>query len=253
MKRQIVSLAAVAVFSVAACTANAGGAPTAAPASTPAATSASAGLVELPIAPGASADPTPIELHVFGTPVAFADGLPSNPMSVRIPDGWITISGGDMPDAASLATWRAAHPEVPPDVATALADELATPGLSLMAFDFESAFSGFTPRVSVTWIDAPVGDLEPWLAQMGTKITTDYSLDSAPGFRAWPTDLGVGVGAFQYLYLYSTQDTALAGTQLIVPMPDGRAAVFTFTCKADQIDELGWIASAIFGSVSKGA
>jgi hypothetical protein len=252
MKRLFVTFAAVAVLLITARAGSAGTPPATASVLPHSATSGVARSVLLPLLAARSPDPAPIELQEIGPRVAFADVVRPDQLSVNIPMGWITITGSDMPDPTSFASWRAAHPEVPPDVATILAEHLDPPGLSLLAFDAESPAAGITPRISISWIDAPVRDVEPWLAGLATNITRQYNLASLPAYRAWPTDLGVGVGAFQYGYMYSTQDTAMMGTDLVVPMADGRAAVLNFTCPADQVDEVGWIASAIFGSISFG-
>jgi hypothetical protein len=44
--------------------------------------------------------------------------------------------------------------------------------------------------------------------------------------------------------------SAPAGSQTIVPMPDGRAAVLTFTCRANQTDLISPVLEALFTSLS---
>jgi len=169
---------------------------------------------------------------------------------VKIPAGWIAIRARDIADEASFGAWRAAHPEVPQDQATAVTGTMSSSGVSLFAFDAENTVGGFTPNLNITWTDAPASNVEPWLVTQAAKLTKDYGLASPLKYQAW-TPAGKGtVGGFIGAFQLSMNDIALAGSQMIVPMPDGRAAVLTFTCRKEQTDHFGPIVETLFSSLS---
>jgi hypothetical protein len=196
-----------------------------------------------------SAESTVLELRVVGPSFVLADRASSDRLSFSIPAGWITVAGIDMPEATSFASWREAHPEIPQDVAAALKDGVSTPGFSLVAFDAESSVDGFTPQMSVSWIDAPVGDLESWLAQQSATSMEDRGLVSTPTCGAWYQDPDLAVVPVECEYLYSMHDVAMAGSQMIVPVSDGRAVLFTLAWRTDQANRASWVASLIVGSL----
>jgi hypothetical protein len=231
MMRRLSSFAAVALLTFTAC--NSGAAPT--PTPTPTATAA----------PEPTATPAP---ETVTTSVVDAAG--TDEFFVHIPAAWITITARDITDEASFAAWRAAHPEVPQDAAAAVAQDMSTGGVSLFAFDAESAIGGFTPNLNGAWIDAPVRDLEPWLAEQAATVTSGYGLVSPLEYKAWTLGGEGALDGFVGFYRYSMNGTALAGSQMIVPAPDGRALLLTFTCRDDQTGHFGPIVEALFMSLS---
>ena len=58
------------------------------------------------------------------------------------------------------------------------------------------------------------------------------------------------MGGFVGAYRYAMKGTALAGSQMIVPMPDGRAAILTFTCWDSQTELYTPVLEALFTSLS---
>ena len=259
MMRRLISLAAIALLTVTACSGGASpaatvtvvpsAAPSATAAPTPAAT-ATATPAETPEAT-ATAIPTPIPSPAAGTVTASViDVAGSDELFAKIPAGWITITARDIANEAAFGAWRAAHPEVSRSSATTVADDMATGGVSLFAFDAENAVSGFTPNLNVTWVDAPASGLEAWVADQGISITKEYGLASTLTYQAWTPDGPGTVGGFIGAYRYTLKGTALAGSQMIVPMPGGRAAVFTFTCRDGQTDHFSPILAELFTSLS---
>ncbi len=130
---------------------------------------------------------------------------------------------------------------------------MSTAGVALFGFDAENAVEGFTPNLNVTWVDSPVRDFEPWLTEQAAMTTTSYGLASPLEYQAWTPEGEGAVGGFVGVYRYAAQDVALAGSQMIVPMADGRAAVLTFTCRDEQTDHFGPIVEALYSSLSAGA
>jgi hypothetical protein len=51
-------------------------------------------------------------------------------------------------------------------------------------------------------------------------------------------------------YRYTMKGSALAGSQMIVPMPDGRAAVLTFTGRDNRTDLVSPVLEVLFTSLS---
>ncbi len=255
MMRRLISFAAVALLTVTACSGGASTAPTPAVPSTAPTTAvpSTAPTTAVPsTAPTTAALQTPVATPVAETvTTSVVDTAGSGEFFVKIPAGWITITARDIADKASFGTWLAAHPEVPQDAAASVAEDMSTAGnVSLFAFDAENAVGGFTPNLNVTWVDAPVRDFKPWLAAQAATTTKDYGLASPLEYQSW-TPQGEGtVGGFIGAYRYSMKGTALAGSQMIAPMPDGRAAVLTFTCRDDQTDHFGPIVQALFTSLS---
>lgn len=245
MLRRLSSFAIITLLVLTACAAGASPAPTAVPSTPPLATppptpEATATLEPSPI-PSAAADTVTTSIaDVAGTDEFFAE----------IPAGWITITARDIASEASFAAWRAAHPEVPADSATSVADDMSTGRVSLFAFDAENAVDGFTPNLNVTWVDAPASGLEAWVADQAASITKEYGLVSALAYQPWTPDGPGTVGGFVGAYRYTMQGAALAGSQMIVPMPDGRAAVLTFTCRDNQTDLFGPVLEALFTSLA---
>ena len=221
------------------------------------AASACSGLVRTTPTPTPTAalpTPTPTPVAEMVT-LSVVDPAGTDEFFAEVPAGWITITARDIADKASFEDWVAAHPEVPHDAAASVAEDMSIAGVSLFAFDAENAVGGFTPNLSATWVDAPVRNFQGWLAEQATKITKDYVLASPLEYRAWAPKgegtLGGFIGAYRYSMKDNTgNDTALAGSQMIVPMPDGRAAVLTFTCRDDQADHFGPIIQALFTSLS---
>jgi hypothetical protein len=199
-----------------------------------------------------SAGPPQQALHEIGPAVTLVDAGGSDELTVRFPIEWTTVSASEVPDEMGFASWRAAHPEVPQDAATTLAGDTSNPGFSLLAYDPQGAVGGVTPQGTVIWIDAPASNLEAWTSKQAARLIEEYGPSSAPVCMPWARDPDLGVGAFQCDYLYTMHAVALAGSQMIVPMPDGRAAVLTFTWRADQADQFDWVTSGIVGSLSKG-
>ena len=244
MTRRLISLAAVALLTVTACSGGASTAPT-----TPTAPIQVA-------SPMVTAIPTPSAEASMATPaaetvaVSVVDMAGSDEFFVKIPAGWITITARDIADEASFAAWRAAHPEVPQDQATAVTGTMSGSGVSLFAFDAENTVGGFTPNLNIAWTDAPATNVEPWLVTQAAKLTKDYSLASPFKYQAW-TPAGEGtIGGFIGAFELSMNDIALAGSQMLVPMPDRRAALLTFTCRKEQTDHFGPIVEALFSSLS---
>jgi hypothetical protein len=229
MMRRLISFAAVALLTITACSGGASTAPTTAAVPSPAALQ------------------TPAATTVT---VSVVDTAGPDEFLARIPAGWITVTARDVADEASLGAWRAAHPLVSQAQAKAVTDTMTSKAVSLFAFDAQNTVGGFTPNLHVTWVDAPVRDLATWLAKRATTTTKDYGLASPLEYRAW-TPAGEGtVGGFIGSFRLSMSGIALAGSQLIVPMPNGRAAVLTFTCRAEQTDHFGPIVEALFSSLS---
>lgn len=199
-----------------------------------------------------SAGPPPQALQVIGPAVTLVDAGGSDELTVTFPIEWTTVSAGEVPDETGFASWQAAHPEVPQDVATTLAADTSNRGFSLVAYDPQGAVGGATPQGTAFWIDAPVNNLEAWTAEQAAKLTKEYGPGSAPVCMPWWRDQDPGVVALECDYLYRVHDIALAGSQLTVRMPDGRAAVFTFTWRAEQAEQFEGVTSAIVGSLSKG-
>jgi hypothetical protein len=223
MKRRLISFAAVALLTVTACNGGASPAPTATVLQTPVAETVTTSVV---------------------------DTAGSGEFFAKIPAGWIMITARDIADEASFGAWRAAHPEVSQDEAKAVSEPMTTKAVSLFAFDAQNTVGGFTPNLNVTWVDAPVRDFEPWLAERAATTTKDYGLASPLEYQAWTSTGEDTVGGFIGTFRLSMSGIALAGSQLIVPMPGGRAAVLTFTCRDEQADHFGPIVEALFSSLS---
>ncbi len=249
MFRRLCSGVTVALLVLTACAGGASTAPTVAPSTPPPATPAPTPLVT-PVAT-ATLEPTPIPSVAADTiTTSIADVAGSDELFAEVPARWITITARDIANESSLATWRAAHPEVSADSATTVADDMSTGGVSLFAFDAENAVNGFTPNLNVTWVDAPVSGIEAWVAGQAASITKEYGLASALVYKPWTPDGPGAVGGFVGAYRYTMKGSALAGSQMIVPMPDGRAAVLTFTCRDNQTDLFSPVLEALFTSLS---
>lgn len=247
MTRRLISFAAIAVLTLTAC----GGGSSPAPVATPLTAAATA---QPTATAAATAEPTPAATPTAETvATAVVDANGSDALVARIPAGWIVITARDIADEAAFAGWLAAHPEVGADSARSVAESMATGGVALFAFDAENAVGGFTPNLNATWVDSPVGDFEPWLADQAAATTSGYGLTAPLEYQAWTPDGGAGVSGFVGVYRYSMQDVALAGSQMIVPMADGRAAVLTFTCRDEQTDHFGPIVEALYTTLAAGA
>ena len=249
MFRRLSSCATVALLVLTACAGGASPAPTVAPSTPPPATPAPTPIAT-PVAT-ATLEPTPIPsaaADTVTTPIADVAG--TDEFFAEVPAGWITITARDIANESSFATWRAAHPEVSADSATTVADDMSTGGVSLFAFDAVNAVNGFTPNLNVTWVDAPVSGIEAWVAGQAASITKEYGLASALAYQSWTPDGPGTVGGFVGAYRYTMKGSALAGSQMIVPMPDGRAAVLTFTCRDNQTDLFSPVLEALFTSLS---
>ena len=246
MLRRLICSAAVALLTFTACS---GGAipapPTATPGSSPAASPAA---LQTPLS-------TPVAETVTTSVV---DTAGPDEFLAKIPVGWIVITARDIANKASFNDWMAAHPEVPPDVAASVAEDMTTAGnVSLFALDADTAVGGFTPSLNVAWVDAPVRDFTAWLANQAATTAKSHGLASPLQYQAWAPEGKGTAGGFIGGYRYSTNGAAdngtpLAGSQMIVPMPDGRAAVLTFTCRAEQADYFARIIDALFKSLSAG-
>ncbi len=255
MMRRLISLAGVALLAVSACGGTSPASPTVAP--TPAATT--------PVAPTPgqatpTADPGTPAPTLAASPDAaetvtasVSDPAGSGALVATIPAAWITITARDIADEASFGAWQAAHPEVPQDSATSVAEDMSSAGVALFAFDAENAVDGFTPNLNTTWVDVPVGDPQAWLAEQAAAVTKGYGLAEPLEYQALTLPGAGGIDAFVGGYRYTLQDNALAGVQMIVPLPDGRGAVFTFTCRDEQTDHFGPIVEAVFTSVANPA
>ncbi len=251
MLRRLSTLATITLLVLTAC---AGGA-------SPTPTTTATPSTPPPVTPALTPSPSPAATPTLGpTPVpsaaadtvrtSIADIAGTDEFFAEVPGGWITLTARDIANEASLAAWRTAHPEVPADSATSVAADMSTGGVALFAFDAQNAVSGFTPNLNVTWVDAPVSGLEAWVAGQAASITKEYGLVSLLAYQPWKP-LGPGtVGGFVGTYRYAMKGTALAGSQMIVPMPDGRAAVLTFTCRDSQADLYGPVVEALFTSLS---
>ena len=249
MFRRLSSCATVALLVLTACAGGASPAPTVAPSTPPPATPAPTPIAT-PVAT-ATLEPTPIPSAAADTvTTSIADVAGTDELFAEVPAGWITITARDIANESSFATWRAAHPEVSADSATTVADDMSTGGVSLFAFDAENAVNGFTPNLNVTWVDAPVSGIEAWVAGQAASITKEYGLASALAYQPWTPDGPGTVGGFVGAYRYTMKGSALAGSQMIVPMPDGRAAVLTFTCRDNQTDLFSPVLEALFTSLS---
>ena len=249
MFRRLSSCATVALLVLTACAGAASPAPTVAPSTPPPATPARTPNAT-PVAT-ATLEPTPIPSAAADTvTTSIADVAGTDEFFAEVPAGWITITARDIANESSFATWRAAHPEVSAHSATTVADDMSTGGVSLFAFDAENAVNGFTPNLNVTWVDAPVSGIEAWVAGQAASITKEYGLASALAYQPWTPDGPGTVGGFVGAYRYTMKGSALAGSQMIVPMPDGRAAVLTFTCRDNQTDLFSPVLEAIFTSLS---
>ena len=246
MMRRLSSFAAVALLAISACGGGASPAPATSGPSAAAATPTTAPVTPAPTPLPAS---TPAATETVTTSIADVAG--SSVILAEIPAGWITITAGDIADEASFSAWLAAHPEIPSDVASTVAQDMSTGGVSLFAFDAQNAVDGFTPNLNTIWVDAPVRDFEPWVAEQASQITSQYGLATPLEYQAWAPEGDGAVGGFIGAYRYSMSGVALAGSQMIVPMPDGRAAVLTFTCREGQTDLFGPIVEAIFTSLSE--
>jgi len=244
MMRRLISFAAVAVLTVTACSGGASAPPTTSAAPIQ---GASPVVTAIPTASVEASMVTPVAETVA---MSVIDTAGPDEFFVKIPAGWIAIRARDIADEASFGAWRAAHPEVPQDQATAVTGTMSSSGVSLFAFDAENTVGGFTPNLNITWTDAPASNVEPWLVTQAAKLTKDYGLASPLKYQAW-TPAGKGtVGGFIGAFQLSMNDIALAGSQMIVPMPDGRAAVLTFTCRKEQTDHFGPIVETLFSSLS---
>jgi hypothetical protein len=249
MFRRLSSCATVALLVLTACAGGASPAPTVAPSTPPPATPAPTPIAT-PVAT-ATLEPTPIPSAAGDTvTTSIADVAGTDEFFAEVPAGWITITARDIANESSFATWRAAHPEVSADSATTVADDMSTGGVSLFAFDAVNAVNGFTPNLNVTWVDAPVSGIEAWVAGQAASITKEYGLASALAYQPWTPDGPGAVGGFVGAYRYTMKGSALAGSQMIVPMPDGRAAVLTFTCRDNQTDLFSPVLEALFTSLS---
>ena len=249
MFRRLSSCATVALLVLTACAGAASPAPTVAPSTPPPATPAPTPIAT-PVAT-ATLEPTPIPSAAADTvTTSIADVAGTDQFFAEVPAGWITITARDIANESSFATWRAAHPEVSADSATTVADDMSTGGVSLFAFDAVNAVNGFTPNLNVTWVDAPVSGIEAWVAGQAASITKEYGLASALAYQPWTPDGPGAVGGFVGAYRYTMKGSALAGSQMIVPMPDGRAAVLTFTCRDNQTDLFSPVLEALFTSLS---
>jgi hypothetical protein len=249
MFRRLSSCATVALLVLTACAGGASPAPTVAPSTPPPATPAPTPIAT-PVAT-ATLEPTPIPSAAADTvTTSIADVAGTDEFFAEVPAEWITITARDIANESSFATWRAAHPEVSADSATTVADDMSTGGVSLFAFDAVNAVNGFTPNLNVTWVDAPVSGIEAWVAGQAASITKEYGLASALAYQPWTPDGPGTVGGFVGAYRYTMKGSALAGSQMIVPMPDGRAAVLTFTCRDNQTDLFSPVLEALFTSLS---
>jgi hypothetical protein len=253
MLRRLSSSAIIALLVLAACAGGASPAPTAGPSTPPPATPAPTPIAT-PIATAVATltvEPSPVPSAAADTvTTSIVDVAGTDELLAKVPAGWITITARDIANESSFATWRAAHPEVSADSATTVADDMSTGGVSLFAFDAENAVNGFTPNLNVTWVDAPVSGLEAWVAGQAASITKEYGLASALAYSAWTPSGPGAVGGFVGAYRYTMKGSALAGSQMIVPMPDGRAAVLTFTCRDNQTDLFSPVLEALFTSLS---
>ena len=244
MKRRLFSLAATAALVVSACGAGASPVPASPVPASPVATATPSATLP-PASPSAS---TPATAAAVSVPIADVAG--QDRFVAQVPADWITLTAADIASVSSLAAWRAAHPEVTEDSAKTVADDMATGGVALFAFDAAYATSGFTPNLNVTWIDAPVRDIAAWIASQAPSVTKEYALDAPLEYSAWTPAGADAIGGFVGSYRYSMQGRALAGIQMIAPQPDGRAAVLTFTCGGDQTDHYSPIVEALFTSLS---
>jgi hypothetical protein len=248
MLHRLISSATIAMLVLAACAGGASPAPTAVPGTPPPATPAESPVATAAATPTLEPSPTPSAAATVTTPITDVAG--TDEFFAEIPAEWIAITARDIASETSFSAWRAAHPEVSADSATTVAGDMSTGGVSLFAFDAANAVGGFTPNLNVTWVDAPVTGLEAWVAGQAASITKEYGLASPLAYEPWKP-LGQGtVGGFVGTYRYAMKGTALAGSQMIVPMPDGRAAVLTFTCRDNQTDLFGPILHALYTSLS---
>jgi hypothetical protein len=234
MIRQLVSFTAVALLTVTAC--GGGASPTPTPTAVPTVAT-----------PAPTPAPTPAQKTVTTSAV---DTAGSGELFLEIPAGWITITARDIADEATFTAWQAARPEVSQDEAKAVAKSMSAAAVSLFAFDGQDTVGGFTPNLNIAWIDAPVSDFEPWLVKRAATVTKQYDLASPLVYLAWTPEGEGAVGGFIGTFRLSMNNVALAGRQLIVPMPDGRAAALTFTCRTEQTDQFAPIVEALFTSLS---
>jgi hypothetical protein len=130
----------------------------------------------------------------------------------------------------------------------AIAKTLADGGVALMAFDPANKSGVFTPNLSITFVDAPAGDMTAFLAQQAAQIKDTYSLDAAFEYQSFsPTG---GMAGFLGDYTWTAQELPLAGLQLILPM-DARLAVLTFTALASQTGHYGTVLEPLFSAVKQ--
>ena len=197
MLRRLSSLAAITLLVLTACAGAASPTPTAT-----AAPSTPPPLTPVPNPSPSSAATAPpastaVPSSAAGTVrTSIADGAGTDEFFAEVPAAWITLTARDIANEASLAAWRTAHPEVPADAATSVANDMSTGGVALFAFDAQNAVSGFTPNLNVTWVDAPATGIEAWVVDQAASITKEYSLASALAYRTWtPNGRGPWAGS----------------------------------------------------------
>lgn len=255
MLPRFIAVAAAALLTVAACASAASPAPATSVPSAPIPTAVASPSAAIPTVsstpvPMPTPDATAAAAAAPTVSQPIADGAGTDRFFAQIPAEWITIGARDIASKAAFAAWQAAHPEVTQESATTVADDMSTGGVALFAFDAAHATGGFMPNLNVTWIDSPTGAIEPWIADQAASITKEYALATPLAYQAWtPADTGT-LGGFIGSYRYSMKGAKLAGIQMIVPHPSGRAAVLTFTCGDGQTDLYGPIVEALFTSLS---
>jgi hypothetical protein len=256
MIRRITTLLLASLLALAAC--GSGSRPTlSAPAPAFSASPAAPAFSASPVAPAfltsPAASPAGPDLSASPEPaltVSISDPAGPDGLLVDIPLTWVSLTAGQVANPGNFAAWQAAHPEITAASAAAITAEMNTGNVALFAFDAADTVNGFTPNLNITWIDVPATGREVWLAQQAVAIAQDYDLADAPQYQSWsPAGAGV-LGGFIGSYRFSLRGLALAGSQMIAPLPDGRAAVLTFSCLDDQTGLFVPALVTIFGSLA---
>jgi hypothetical protein len=229
-------------------------APTAAPTAIPTATAAPATPSPAPTAaPSATAAATtaPTDTAAPGdlVPATASDPKVSGKgVILNLPADWLVIALPDIKTEAGITAWLAAHPAVDKTSMRAIASTMTASDIALMAFDTANKSGVFTPNLSITFADAPAGDMTAFLAEQAKQIKDTYSLDAAFEYQSFSP--AGGMAGFLGDYTWTAQALPLAGLQLILPM-DARLAILTFTALASQTSHYGTVLEPLFSAVKQ--
>jgi len=235
-----------------------GSAATAAPTATPTATAVPATPGPTPTAaptaaPSASdaatAVPSESSAPVDLVPVTASDPKVSGKgVILSLPADWLIVSLPDVATEAKITAWLAAHPTVGEASLRTIAKTMSDGDVALMAFDTANKSGTFTPNLSITFADAPTGDMTAFLADQAKQIHDAYNLDATYEYQSFsPTG---GMAGFLGNYTWTSQEVPVAGLQLILPM-DTRLAVLTFTALTSQTKHYGIVLEPIFSAVKQ--